>query len=173
MQPVVARRGAGRRRGKFVGQFDRLAEVGGGLLERRAAQGLIARLAPPFDRRLVETGLGQMVGNELRLGGGNRHKFSTQGIGDLPVQDLPPAPEQGFVGRVLDQRVLEGVARIGRRARAEEQLRLFELHQGRAQRRLLAAGNRAQQRVGEFAADRGTDLCHLLDRRQPIKTRRQ
>jgi len=108
MQPVVARRGAGRRRGKFVGQFDRLAEVGGGLLERRAAQGLIARLAPPFDRRLVETGLGQMVGNELRLGGGNRHKFSTQGIGDLPVQDLPPAPEQGFVGRVLDQRVLEG-----------------------------------------------------------------
>jgi len=113
------------------------------------------------------------MGDEFRLGRRDQRELSAQDIGDLPVQDLPPAPEQGFVGRVLDQRVLEGVARIGRRARAEEQLRLFELHQGRAQRRLLAAGNRAQQRVGEFAADRGTDLCHLLDRRQPIKTRRQ
>jgi hypothetical protein len=33
-QPVDAR-GAGRRRRELVGQFDRLAEVGGGLLERR------------------------------------------------------------------------------------------------------------------------------------------
>ena len=89
------------------------------------------------------------------------------------MQDLPPAPEQGFVGGVLDQRVLEGVARIGRRARAEQQLRLFELRQCRAQRRLVAAGDRAQQRVGEFAADRGADLRDLLDRRQPIETRRQ
>jgi hypothetical protein len=46
-----------RRRGELVGQFDRLAKVGGGLLKRRAAQGLVAGLPPPFDRRLVETGL--------------------------------------------------------------------------------------------------------------------
>jgi hypothetical protein len=69
--------------------------------------------------------------------------------------------------------MLEGVARIGRRARAEQQLRLFELCQCRAQRRLIAAGDCAQQRVGEFAADRGADLRNLLDRGQPIETRRQ
>jgi hypothetical protein len=89
------------------------------------------------------------------------------------VEDLPPALEQGFVGGVLHQRVLESVARIGRRARAEQQLRHFELRQCRAQRRLVAAGNRAQQRIGEFTADRGTDLRDLLHRRQPIETRRQ
>jgi hypothetical protein len=42
--------------------------MGSGFLERGAAQGLVAGLAPPFDRRLVETGLGQMVGDEFRLG---------------------------------------------------------------------------------------------------------
>jgi len=173
MQPVAARCGARRRRGELVGQFDRLAEMGSGLLERRAAHGLVAGLAPPFDRRLVEPGLGQMVCDEFRLGRGDRRELSAQDIGDLPVEDLPPAPEQGFVGGVLDQRVLEGVARIGRRARAEQQLRLFELRQCRAQRRLAAAGDRAQQRVGEFAADRGADLRDLLDRRQPVETRRQ
>jgi len=113
------------------------------------------------------------MGDEFRLGRRDRRELSAQGIGDLPMQDLPAAFEQGFVGGVLDQRVLEGVARIGRCAGAEQQLRLFELCQCRAQRRLVAAGDRAQQRVGEFAADRGADLRDLLDRRQPIQTRRQ
>ena len=67
------------------------------------------------------------MGDEFRLGGCDRRELSAQGIGDLPVQDLPPALEEGFIGRVLDQRMLERVARIGRCARAEQQLRLFEL----------------------------------------------
>jgi len=59
------------------------------------------------------------MGDELRLGRRDRRELSAQDIGDLPVQDLPPTLEQGFVGGVLDQRMLEGVARIGRRTRAE------------------------------------------------------
>jgi hypothetical protein len=113
------------------------------------------------------------MGDEFRLGRRDRRELAAQGIGDLPVQDLPPAPQQGFIGCVLDQRMLEGVARIGRRASAEQQLRFFELPQCRAQRRLAAAGDCAQQRVGKFAADRGADLRDLLDRRQPIEPRRQ
>ena len=89
------------------------------------------------------------MGDEFRLGCRDRRELPTQGIGDLPVQDLPPALEQGFVSGVLNQRVLEGIARIGRRTRAEQQLRLFELRQRRAQRRLVAADDGAQQRVGE------------------------
>jgi len=60
-----------------------------------------------------------MVSDEFRLGRRDRWELIAQRIGDLPVQDLPPTLEQGFVGGVLDQRMLEGVARIGRRTRAE------------------------------------------------------
>ena len=67
-----------------------------------------------------------MMGDEFRLSRRGRRELSAQGIGDLPVQDLPPAPEQGFVGRVLDQRMLEGVARIRRHTGAEQQLRVFD-----------------------------------------------
>ena len=42
---------------RLVRHLDRLAEMGDRLLEGRAAQRLIARLAPPFDREIVEAGL--------------------------------------------------------------------------------------------------------------------
>ena len=43
---------------------------------------------------------------------GSLRELLAQAVGDLPVQDLAAAPEQGFVGGVLDQSMLEGVARI-------------------------------------------------------------
>ncbi|MEA2805036.1 MAG: hypothetical protein QOE49_5131, partial [Rhodospirillaceae bacterium] len=46
---------------------------------------------------------GQMMGDEFRLGSRDRRELCAQDIGDLPMQDLPPAPEQGFVGGVLNQ----------------------------------------------------------------------
>jgi len=67
--------------------------MGSGLLEGRETQGLIAGPAPPFDSGLVEPGLGEMMGDEFRLGRSDRRGLSAQGIGDLPVQDLPPAFE--------------------------------------------------------------------------------
>ena len=42
--------------------------MGERLLERRTAQGLIARFAPPFDCELVEAGLGEICGDDFRLG---------------------------------------------------------------------------------------------------------
>ena len=42
--------------------------MGDRFLEGRAAQRLIARLAPPFDGEIVETGLGEMMGNRFGLG---------------------------------------------------------------------------------------------------------
>ena len=50
--------------------------MGGSLLEGGAAQGLVAGLTPPFDRRLVESGLGQMVGDEFRLGRRDRRELA-------------------------------------------------------------------------------------------------
>ena len=47
---------------------DRLAEMGDRFLEGRAAQRLVARLAPPFDREIVEAGFGEMMRDRLGLG---------------------------------------------------------------------------------------------------------
>ena len=53
---------------RLVRHGDRLAEMGDRLLERRAAQRLVARLAPPFDGEVVEAGLGEMMGDRFGLG---------------------------------------------------------------------------------------------------------
>ena len=42
--------------------------MGDRLLEGRPAQRLVARLAPPFDSEVVETGLGEMMGDRFGLG---------------------------------------------------------------------------------------------------------
>ena len=41
--------------------------MGDGLLEGRAAKGLVARLAPPFDGEVVEPRFGEMMGDDLGL----------------------------------------------------------------------------------------------------------
>src|SRR6267378_1005625 len=43
-------------------------------------------------------------------------------VGDLRVEVLPRAAKQAAMRRVLDQRVLEAIDRLGRRAALEEQL---------------------------------------------------
>ena len=83
--------------------------MGDRLLEGRAAQRLVARLAPPFDGEIVETGLGEMMGDRLGLGA----CASTQHLGGAAMQRLAAALEQAVVGRVLDQRVLEAIVGLG------------------------------------------------------------
>jgi hypothetical protein len=74
-----------------------LPEVGGSLLEGGAAQGLIAGLPPPFDRRLIETSLGQMVGDEFGLGRDSRGEghATHQLTGAVLAPPLIPAQAQG------------------------------------------------------------------------------
>ena len=89
--------------------------MGDRLLEGRAAKGLVARLAPPFDREIVEAGLGEMMGDRLpaRL---LRARAVAQDFGGAAVQRLAAALEQAVVGGVLDQRVLEAIVRLLARA---------------------------------------------------------
>ena len=79
-------------------------------LEGRTAQCLIARLAPPFDREIIEAGLGEMSGDRLGL---RRRALGVvaQEFGGAPVQRSAAALQKAFVGGVLDQRVLEAVVR--------------------------------------------------------------
>ena len=85
--------------------------MGDRLLEGGATQCLVARLAPPFDREVVEAGLGEMMRDRLRLG---RRALGlvAQGFGGAAVRRLAAALEQAIVGGVLDQRVLEAVVRL-------------------------------------------------------------
>ena len=80
----------------------------------------------------------EVVGDKLRLGVGDDGEFFAQGFGDAPMQDLPPAPQQAFVSRVLDERVFEAVARFGRGSVAKHQLGFLQLRQRASQRGLVA-----------------------------------
>ena len=91
--------------------------MGDRLLEGRAAQRLIARLAPPFDREVVEAGLAEMMGDRFRLGVGG-----AQRLGRAAVKRLSSALEQALVGRVLDQRVLEAIFSLRRSALDKQQV---------------------------------------------------
>ena len=104
---------------RLVRHRDRLAEMGDRLLEGRTAQSLVPRLAPPFNREIVEAGFGEMMGNDFRFGRralGIRPKE----FGRSLVQRLAAALKQALVGRVLDQRVLEAVG-SGRRGAVDKQ----------------------------------------------------
>ena len=105
-----------------------------------------------------------MVGKQLGLRLDDIGEMLAQGLRDLLMQDLPPALEQAFVRGVLDQGVLERVAGGGRLAGAEDEFQLLQLRERGAQRRLIAADDRAQQGIGEFPPDRRADLRDVFHR---------
>ena len=101
----------------------RLAEMGDRLLEGRAAQGLVARLAPPFDREVVEAGLGEVMGDDFGLGR-RAFGFVPEDFARSAVERLAAALEKALVGRVLDQRVLEAIGRLRAGALDEQEVRV-------------------------------------------------
>ena len=100
--------------------------MGDRLLEGRAAERVVARSSPPFDCRIVEPGLGEMMGDRLGLG-----VRVEQRLGRAAMQRLAPALQETLVGRVADQRVLEAIERIRRRAFDEEKIGFGEAFEGR------------------------------------------
>ena len=118
--------------------------MGDRLLEGRAAQRLVASLAPPFDREIVETCLGEMMRDGLGLGG-----RVAQLLPGPAMQRLPAALEQALVGRIPDQRVLEAVARPRRRVLDEQDVGLGEPFQGG-----LEAGRGGGGRRSRYARSR-------------------
>ena len=87
--------------------------MGDRLLEGGAAKRLVARLAPPFDREIVEAGFGEMMGDDFRFGR-RALRLIAKDFARATVRRLAAALEQAVIGRVLDQRVLEAI--IGVRA---------------------------------------------------------
>jgi hypothetical protein len=71
-----------------------------------------------------------VVSEQCRLGRDNLREPAFEGGSDARVELLPPAAQQGAVGGVLHQRVLEAVLRVGRRAAPVDQLGGDQLRQG-------------------------------------------
>ena len=94
--------------------------MGDRFLECGATERLVARLAPPFDRQIVESSLGEMMRDRFRIGG--MLGVAAQDFGRAPMQRLPAALQQAVVGGVLDQRMFEAIVRLRRRALDIEQV---------------------------------------------------
>ena len=114
-----------------------------------------------------------MLRQHFRLSLADVRESLFQSLGDAGVQLLAPALEHRLVGSVLDQRMLEGVGRLGRRATAENQLRADQLLKGITQ---LVRGHRRHRReqlVGKLPADHGTGLGDLLDGSEAVEAGHQ
>jgi len=153
---------------RLVGHGDGLAKMGDRLLERRAPKRLVARLAPPFDREVVEAGLGEMMGDRLGLGRGALGLIA-QEFGGAAVQCLPAALKQAVVGRVLDQRVLKAIVRLMARALGDEEIRAGEPIERRLERGVVDPADSAHQRIGEISSQDGADLRDLTRRPKPVQ----
>ena len=129
----------------LIRHSDRLAEVGNRLLEGGAAERLIARLAPPFDREVVEPGLCEVMRDHLRL----RRRGVAQDLRCAAMQRPATAPKEAIVSCVLDQCMLETVVGLRRDAVDKQDVRLREPLERRLQSRLVQVRNRLQQRVRE------------------------
>ena len=87
------------------------------------------------------------------------------------MQRLAAALEQALVGRVLDQRVLEAIVGLRRRALDKQEVGVGKPIQRRLQRWLVAFCDVAQQRIGEIASEHRADLRHLARRPEPVEAR--
>ncbi len=92
-----------------------------------------------------------VVGHDLGLGLRHRWEFLLEQAGEPQVELPTIARQERQVGRVLDQGVLEDVARAVRRAAAVEDLGLEELAERHAQGGPLDPGEGLQLLQGEGA----------------------
>ena len=75
----------------------------------RSRRGMLAGLQPLIDRALGIAGSSQMMGQQFGLALDEIGEMLLQHRRDPGVQFLPPCAQQGAVGGVLHQRVLEQV----------------------------------------------------------------
>jgi hypothetical protein len=89
---------------------------------RRAADRPMTGPAPKSDSPFDQTRFGVMLREKLGLAFYNLGGMGLERVSDLRMQLLPGLAQQAGVRRVLHQRVLEAVDRVGRRAALEDQL---------------------------------------------------
>jgi hypothetical protein len=103
--------------GRGVHETQPLAQQRLGLLHCRSRQGVSAGLQPVFCGLVDQPGLCEVVSQEFRARLNDIGELHFKNRSDAGVQLLPPAAQQGAVGGVLDQRVLDKYSAAGGAAR--------------------------------------------------------
>ena len=130
-------------------------------------------LQPQRQRLVDQTRFGAMSRQQLRLTRHVLRRERAQHRGNASMRLLAPALQETCIRRVLHQCMLEGVVRTRRCATTEHQFAGYELIESRTQPRLGPQCYGGQQLIAELASDAGSDLCNLLDWREPIEPRHQ
>src|SRR5215469_14036486 len=143
------------------------------LLEGGTAQRLVAGLAPPFDGGVGQTRLRRVMRQHFRLGRRRVREAVAQNLGDTPMQDLPPALEKIFIGRILNKRVLEAIVGVRREALDEQNIGFRELFQRSVQRCVFHTYERAEKAIGEASSNHRADLRYLSGRAKSVEPRHQ
>src|SRR5207247_8268604 len=123
----------------------------------------LAGPGPIFDSLTIDPGFSIMLGEELGLVIDHIWGMGFERFRDPRMQLLARAAQQAAMRRVLHQRVLESINRVGRRAALEDQLGSDELIESSLQLVVGKAGDTMQQFVGKLPPDRGTDLRYASD----------
>ena len=142
-------------------QLHRPVEHRDRLGHRRARDRETRRLDVIADGLFGRAGAGEMLREDGRFRRDSLGKVAFEDRGDPGMEAAAIAQQQAFIGRILNQGVLEAVGGARRFADAEQQIRVDQLVERLAQGRRRPLGDGAEHAVGEFAADDGADLRQL------------
>ena len=121
-------------RRQFFDQRQSIAETPDCLDLGKTALRSPAGVAIPLRSRLKQSGLSEMMRHNLRFDLRPLRQTIADRFGDAPMKLLATALKESRISRVLHERMLESIDRIGRRAAPEQQPGMLELRQGGGER---------------------------------------
>ena len=139
-------------------QLHRPVEHGDRLGHRRARDRELRRLDVITDGLFGRACAGEMLREDGRFRRDRLRKVAFEDRGDPGMEAAAIAQQQAFIGRILNQGVLEAVGGARRFADAEQQIGVDQLVERLAQGRRRPLRDGGEHAVGEFAADDGADL---------------
>ena len=112
-----------------------------------------------------------MTGERVWLRGCGIGALAFERGGDPPVEVPSLLPQEGAVGDILAERVLEGIDGVGARAVAEKEAGAHEAVQRSREIGFVKPGDLADQGVRELAADGGASLNDIARHAESVEPR--
>jgi hypothetical protein len=129
--------GTAGRIGERLEYLECFAELANGLDIRRASHGVSPGFDPVFYGFAIDARLGVVIREHFGLADPDLRKLLLQHLSDPVMVLLSCAPQQGLIGGVAYERVLEGVGRMRRQSALIQQLRVHQSSQFTLEGRLV------------------------------------
>jgi hypothetical protein len=139
-------------------QLQPVAEMADRFHVGRALEGALAGALPVGNSLRHRTGLRIMMRQQFGLGLAAFGEARLQYLGNVLMVLLAGAPQQGLIGRVLDQGMLEEVRRLRWQTLLVQELRRHQLLQPPLQGSLIPGGDGLQQFIGKLTSERRPEL---------------